>query len=155
MLLVSWSCHLAASVKWCITLLFCVQVKSHKCYLHTTRFCPLAFRPWTFCPLDVAPPQQKIVSWRNVSSSLRGVYSDTTQLNSTDPTQLTQLNSVQPSQSYFCLWRHDLQIESTGSPRSLIGDSWVELCRYRHIANSTQLDVLSIFKMADLRYFGF
>ena len=47
-----------------------------------------------------------------------------TQLNST---QLTQLNSVQPSQSRFCLWRHDLQTESTGSLRSLIGDSWVEL----------------------------
>ena len=41
---------------------------------------------------------------------LRGVYSDTTQLNST---QRTQLNSVQPSQSCFCLWRHDLQTEST------------------------------------------
>jgi len=73
---------------------------------------------------------------------LRGVYSDTTQLNST---QLTQLNSVQPSQSCFCLWRHDLQTESTGSLRSLIGDScsrcervdnstssWVESCRYKH-----------------------
>jgi len=35
-----------------------------------------------------------------------------TQLNST---QMTQLNSVQPSQSCFCLWRHDLQTESTGS----------------------------------------
>ena len=61
-------------------------------------------------------------------------------------TQLTQLNSVQPSQSCFCLWRHDLQTESTtGSLRSLIGDhsysrcervdnstsSWVELCRYK------------------------
>ena len=69
----------------------------------------------------------------------RGVYSDTTQLNST---QLTQLNSVHPSQSCFCLWRHDLQTESTGSLRSLIGDScsrcervdnltssWVELSR--------------------------
>ena len=64
-----------------------------------------------------------------------------TQLNST---QLTQLNRVQPSQSCFCLWRHDLQTESTGSLRSLIGDScsrcervgnstssWVELCRYK------------------------
>jgi len=57
---------------------------------------------------------------------------------------VTQLNSVQPSQSCFCLWRHDLQTESTGSLRSLIGDSrsrcervdnstssWVELCRYK------------------------
>ena len=51
-----------------------------------------------------------------------------TQLNST---QLTQLNSVQPSQSCFCLWRHDLQTESTGSLRSLIDLSWVELCRYK------------------------
>ena len=63
---------------------------------------------------------------------LRGVYSDTTQLNSIrrrvelcryrrvsiatqlNSTQLTQLNSVQPSQSCFCLRRHDLQSESTG-----------------------------------------
>ena len=71
----------------------------------------------------------------------KGVYI-ATQLNST---QLTQLNSVQPSQSSFCLWRHDLQTESTGSLRSLIGDScsrcervdnstssWVELWRYKH-----------------------
>ena len=42
-------------------------------------------------------------------SLLRGVYSDTTQ----NWTQLTQLNIVQPSQSCFCLWRHDLQTEST------------------------------------------
>jgi len=46
----------------------------------------------------------------NVTTYLRGVYSNTTQLNST---QLTQLNSVQPSQSCFCLWRHDLQTKST------------------------------------------
>ena len=66
----------------------------------------------------------------------------TTQLNWT---QLTQLSSVQPSQSCFCLWRHDLQTESSGSLRSLICDScsrcervdystssWVcELCRYK------------------------
>ena len=73
---------------------------------------------------------------------LRGVYSDTTQLNSTqlNSTKLTQLNSVQPSQSCFCLWRHDHSLL-----RSLIGDSclrcervdnstssWVELCRYKH-----------------------
>jgi len=39
----------------------------------------------------------------------------TTQLNSTplNWTQLTQLNSVQPTQSCCCLWRHDLQTEST------------------------------------------
>ena len=52
-----------------------------------------------------------------------------TQLNSTDP---WQLNSVQPSQSCFCLSSHDLQTESTGSLRLLIGDCWVELCRYKH-----------------------
>ena len=57
--------------------------------------------------------------WHTVHA-LRDVYSDTTQLNWT---QLTQLNSVQPSQSCFCLWRHDLQTESTGSLSSLIGDS--------------------------------
>ena len=55
-----------------------------------------------------------------------GVYSDTT--------QLTQLNSVQPSQSCFCLWRHDLQTESTGSLRSLIGDS---CSRCERVDNST------------------
>ena len=95
------------------------------------------------------------------TSFVRGVYSDTTQLDvelscvaiDTSPTQLnstrrrvelcryrrvfiaiqlnwtqlTQLNSVQPSQSWFCLWRHGLQTESTGSLRLFIGDSWVEL----------------------------
>jgi len=80
----------------------------------------------------------------------RGVYSDTTELNLTELnstqlnwTQLTQFNSEQPSQSCFCLWRHDLQTESTGSLRSLISDScsccervdnstssWVELRRW-------------------------
>ena len=54
-----------------------------------------------------------------------------TQLNST---QLTLLNSVQPSQSCFCLWRHDLQTESTGSLRSLIGDS---CSRCERVDNST------------------
>ena len=69
-----------------------------------------------------------------------------TQLNSTELnwTELSQLNCVQPSQSCFCLWRHDVQTESTWSLRSLIGDScsrcervdnstssWVELCRYK------------------------
>jgi len=56
-----------------------------------------------------------------------------TQLNSTQLnwTQLTQLNSVQPSQSCFCLWRHDLQTESTGS---LIGDS---CSRCEPVDNST------------------
>jgi len=49
-------------------------------------------------------------------------------------TQLTQLNSVQPSQSCFCLWRHDLQTESTGSLRSLIGDS---CSRCERVDNST------------------
>ena len=70
-----------------------------------------------------------------VTVTLGGVYSDTTQLNSTDPVE----------QSCFCLCRHDLQTESTGSLRSLIGDScsrckrvdnstssWVDLCRYKH-----------------------
>ena len=44
-------------------------------------------------------------------TTLRGVYI-ATQLNSTQLTQLN-LNSVQPSQSCFRLWRHDLQTEST------------------------------------------
>jgi len=61
------------------------------------------------------------------SDWLRGVYSDTT--------QLTQLNnSVQPNQSCFCLWRHNLQTESTGSLRSLIGDS---CSRWERVDNST------------------
>ena len=67
-----------------------------------------------------------------VNVPLRGVYSDTTQLNWT---QLTQLNSVQPSQSCFCLWRHDLQTESTvvyAVELSSVEFSWVELCRYKH-----------------------
>ena len=70
--------------------------------------------------------------WHTVHA-LRGVYSDTTQHNWT---QLTQLNSVQPSwsQSCFCLWRHDLQTESTGSLRSWIGDS---CSRCERVDNST------------------
>ena len=61
----------------------------------------------------------------------------------------TQLNwpswTAYSQVSCFCLWLHDLQIESTGSLRSLIGDScsrcervdnstssWVELCRCKH-----------------------
>ena len=77
-----------------------------------------------------------------------------TQLNST---QLDQLNSVQPSQSCFCLWRHDLQTESTGSLRSLIRDScsryervdnstssWVELCRYKHPLRPTSQPLSAI-----------
>ena len=114
-------------------------------------------------------------------SQLRGVYSDTTQLNSTSSwvelrryrrvsiatqlnwTQLTQLNSVQPSQSCFCIWRHDLQTESTGSLRSLIGDtysrcervdnstsSWVELCRYTHPFRRLQAGVPIWMKFGSL-----
>ena len=72
-------------------------------------------------------------------SGLRGVYSDTTQLNWT---QLNQLNSVQPSQScfvydvmtyklsqlLFTLWTcRQLDVEL-----SSVEFSWVELCRYKH-----------------------
>ena len=78
--------------------------------------------------LLVTPPCNCALS-RAVDDSLSKAVFIATQLNST---QLTQLNSVQPSQSCVCLWRHDLQTESTGSLRSLIGDSWVELCRYKH-----------------------
>jgi len=71
-----------------------------------------------------------------VIRALRGVYSDTTQLNSTQLkwTQLTQLNSVQPSQSCFCLVRHDLQTESTVVHTVELSStefSWVEFCRYK------------------------
>jgi len=50
-------------------------------------------------------------SWvvKSALKTSKGVFI-ATQLNWT---QLTQLNSVQPSQSCFCLWRHDLQTEST------------------------------------------
>ena len=53
------------------------------------------------------------------------VHSDTTQLNSTDPVE------QRTSQSCFCLWRHDLQTESTVVHAvELIS---VELsCRYKH-----------------------
>jgi len=55
-----------------------------------------------------------------------------TQLNSTQLnwTQLTQLNNVQSSQSCFCLWRHDLQTESTvvhAVELSSVEFSWVQL----------------------------
>ena len=51
-----------------------------------------------------------LVKWfRKHVTARRGVYSDTTQLNSTE-LKMTQLNSVQPSQSCFCLRRHDLQL---------------------------------------------
>jgi len=68
----------------------------------------------------------QLVSGPRLVSQLRDVYSDTTQLNWT---QLTQMNSVQPSQSCFCLWRHDLQTESTVV--HAVELSSVELCRYK------------------------
>ena len=55
-----------------------------------------------------------------------GVYSDTTQLNSTDPVEQRTANQREASQSCFCLWRHDLQTESTGLLRLFIaGDTVV------------------------------
>jgi len=85
-----------------------------------------------------------------------------TQLNSA---QLTQLNSVQPSQSYFCLWRHDLQTESTGSLRSLIGDSysrcervdnstssWVDLCRYKRALSNNNKRLRSRYYTVEANY---
>ena len=84
---------------------------------------------------------------RSVDES-KGVFI-ATQLNWT---QLTQLNSVQPSQSCFCLWRHDLQTESTvvhalnvSTTRRRVEFSWVELCRYKrdlswHAANNGKPD---------------
>ena len=68
-------------------------------------------------------------------------------------TQLTQLNSEQPSQSCFCLWRHDLQTESTGSLRSLIGDS---CSRRERVDNSTsswvELRRRSVYSDAELSW---
>ena len=59
-------------------------------------------------------------------------------------TQLTQLNSVQPSQSCFCLWRHDPQTESTvvhtvnvWTTRRRVQFSWVELCCYKRPLTSS------------------
>ena len=60
-----------------------------------------------------------------LAKASKGVFI-ATQLNST---QLTQLNSVQPSQSCFCLWRHNLQTES--SQQLGVELSSVELCRYK------------------------
>jgi len=53
--------------------------------------------------------------WLGYVGSVRRVKGCLQRHNSTQLnwTQLTQLNSVQPSQSCFCLWRHDLQTEST------------------------------------------
>jgi len=82
---------------------------------------------------------------------LRGVYSDTTQLNSTEH-NWPSWTAYTAKQSCFCLWRNDLQTESTGSLRSLIGDSCsrcervdnstsssssVELCRYKRAFSYT------------------
>jgi len=65
---------------------------------------------WRHRPCLYSIAQQKYLAQHRLRTHKRGVYSDTTQLNWT---QLTQLNSVQPSQSCFCLWRHDLQTEAT------------------------------------------
>ena len=83
-------------------------------------------------------------------SCLKPVYSDTTQLNSTDPVEQRTA-----SQSCFCLWRHNLQTESTGSlllftlwtcrqldvELSSAEFSWVELCRYKHPLTLRTADV--------------
>ena len=75
------------------------------------------------------------VSSFRMHTSYKGVFI-ATQLNATQLswTQLTQLNSVQLSQSCFCIRRQDLQTESTGSLRSLIGDS---CSRCERVDNST------------------
>jgi len=83
---------------------------------------------------QLAPPTSlKNVDW-SLGDDDKGVCI-ATQLNST---QLTQLNGVKPSQSCFCLWRHDLQTESTGSLRSLIGDG---CSRCERVDNSTSSSV--------------
>ena len=71
------------------------------------------------------------VSSFRMHTSYKGVFI-ATQLNATQLswTQLTQLNSVQLSQSCFCLWHHDLQTESTVV--HAVELSSVELCRYKH-----------------------
>ena len=79
--------------------------------------------------------------------SLRGVYSDTTLLNSTDPVEQRTAKSVV---FLFVTPRPTNWVIATGSLRSLIGDScsrgervdnstssWVELCRYKHPLTGT------------------
>jgi len=74
---------------------------------------------------------------RQTDRQTKGVFI-ATQLNWT---QLTQLNSVQPSQSCFCLWRHDLQTESIVV--HAVELSSVELCRYKHPFKGFHSNVLS------------
>ena len=85
---------------------------------------------------------------------LRGVYSDTTQLDVElcryrRVSIATQLNSIDPVEQrtaksvvfLFMTSRSTYKLSQLGHYVHSIGDSWVELCRYRHFANSTQLDV--------------
>jgi len=57
--------------------------------------------------------------------------------------QLTQLNSVQPSQSCFCLWRHNLQTESTVV--HAVELSSVELCRYKRALSCWEWKSVNVF----------
>ena len=63
----------------------------------------------------------------NPCAFLRGVYSDTTQLNWTDPVEQRTANQREASQSCYCLWRHKRAFDL-----SWVQLSWVELCRYKH-----------------------
>jgi len=68
----------------------------------------------------------------NILRYLRGVYSDTTQLNSTDPVEQRTANSVvflfmtsRPTNWVNCCSRCQVEF-------SWVQLSWVELCRYKH-----------------------
>jgi len=93
-----------------------IHIRVHHFVLHTIRRCSL---PGGDTILTPKFPIGNGNSSNRAFAPLKGVFI-VTQLNSTQLnlselnwTQLTQLNSVQPSQSCFCLWRHDLQTEST------------------------------------------
>jgi len=62
------------------------------------------------------------------------VYSDTTQFNSCNWPSWTAYSQVSRVFVYDVTTYKLSQL--AGSLRSLIGDSWVELCRYRHFTNS-------------------
>jgi len=89
--------------------------------------------------LDIKTTRQSTVC-RMFRAALRGVYSDTT--------QLTQLSSVQPSQSCFLFMTSRPTNWVNCCSRCRVQLSWVELCRYKralchiHTRNIFLLDSL-------------
>ena len=74
---------------------------------------------------------------------LRGVYSDTTQFNWTDPVEQRTANQREASQSCFCLWRHKRAFDL-----SWVQLSWVE---FSCVSINTPLVALSYVR-APLTY---